>query len=208
MKSYMVKKIFGPTIEGEGSLVGTPMVFVRLAGCNMWDGRMETRAASSCPFCDTQFRGGERMTSLEIAAELRQIRSLFPNVLWLSLTGGEPFLQLDTELMAAFSGWRVKVETNGTVRPKVSGWHHLVMSPKKPRAETVLHSCDDLKVLWPHPNPAICPSAYQDIIARHRWVQIITGDDGALIDPAGAHAEAIRLGWRVGIQIHKFIGVE
>ena len=39
---YSIKKIFGPTIQGEASMCGTVCFFIRFAGCNRWDGRIET----------------------------------------------------------------------------------------------------------------------------------------------------------------------
>ena len=41
MKKYLVKEIFGPTIEGEGSQAGAPVLFLRLSGCNKWSGKDE-----------------------------------------------------------------------------------------------------------------------------------------------------------------------
>jgi len=32
-------------------------VFCRFAGCNLWSGREEDRAAAVCKFCDTEFVG-------------------------------------------------------------------------------------------------------------------------------------------------------
>ena len=54
-KWYSVKSIFGPTIQGEGTLTGQVTSFLRFAGCNVWDGRPETKASSACPYCDTDF---------------------------------------------------------------------------------------------------------------------------------------------------------
>ena len=47
------------------------------------------------------------------------------------ITGGEPMLQLDTEVVDAFHGrgFRVAVETNGTL-PAVSGLDWICVSPK------------------------------------------------------------------------------
>ena len=54
--SYAVKEIFY-TLQGEGALTGRPAVFCRFAGCNLWSGREEDRAAAVCTFCDTDFVG-------------------------------------------------------------------------------------------------------------------------------------------------------
>jgi len=112
MKTYMIKQIFGPTIQGEGSASGTVVCFVRFTGCNQWDGRPETKAASSCPFCDTDFRGGARMTAGEIVA---RVKLLSKNVVDVVLSGGEPALQADEALVSEFqlNGYTVHIEIIG-----------------------------------------------------------------------------------------------
>jgi len=77
-RTYRVKEIFGPTIQGEGLHTGMPCLFVRLAGCNAWDGRPETRAASACPYCDTDFRGGEALALAEILSRLNALVGAVP----------------------------------------------------------------------------------------------------------------------------------
>lgn len=65
------------TIQGEGALLGTPMVFVRLAGCSI-----------GCAACDTDYRVSERLTANEIR---QQVERLTPKgQLWTWITGGEP----------------------------------------------------------------------------------------------------------------------
>jgi len=112
--TYRVKELFGPTIQGEGLHAGMPCVFVRLAGCNAWDGRPESRAASACPYCDTDFRGGSAM---DLATLMAGLTALLPAVpMGCVLSGGEPLLQADAQLLAALGAsfaW-VDVETNGT----------------------------------------------------------------------------------------------
>lgn len=54
--TYSVKEIFH-TLQGEGANTGTPAVFVRFAGCNLWSGREDDRASAVCRFCDTDFVG-------------------------------------------------------------------------------------------------------------------------------------------------------
>ncbi len=69
-RQYGVHKIFGSTIQGEGAMAGLPVVFVRFTGCNMWDGRPESREESKCPFCDTDFLHGNMMTIREIIDDI------------------------------------------------------------------------------------------------------------------------------------------
>ena len=120
VRTYQVKEIFGPTLQGEGLHAGWPCVFLRLSGCNAWDGRPETRADSACPYCDTDFRGGERRMADDI---IQSLTALYAHAaqsdaasIGCVLTGGEPLLQADSELLLRLAqtfAW-VDVETNGT----------------------------------------------------------------------------------------------
>src|SRR3954465_2308449 len=55
-RTYTVKEIFY-TLQGEGVNAGSPAVFLRFAGCNLWSGREADRASAVCRFCDTDFVG-------------------------------------------------------------------------------------------------------------------------------------------------------
>lgn len=216
MRRYAVKSVFGPTVQGEGSLVGAVTAFVRLAGCNVWDGRPESRASSRCPYCDTDFVGGEHLTAAEIVGRLR---ALLPAGGLVTVSGGEPLLQLDEGLAAALrdEGFRLAVETNGTRSIGVglaSLISHVTMSPKVPPGEVRLGACDDLKVLVPHPDPRITPEAFDSFPARQRWCQPV--NDPRDLTPASvalaleACYRMARLGrdWRLSVQLHKILGVE
>ena len=48
-----IKEIFY-SLQGEGGMTGRPAVFVRFSGCNL-----------ACPFCDTDFKGGDDYTEDE-----------------------------------------------------------------------------------------------------------------------------------------------
>ena len=135
MRKYSVHKIFGPTIQGEGGMTGTVCHFLRLSGCNMWDGRPETRASSRCPFCDTDFFSHTLLTAPEIVARLLELG----RVNWVTVSGGEPALQLDRELVDCLhgAGLKVAVETNGT-RPIKAPVDYLTLSPKLPEPLTVM----------------------------------------------------------------------
>ena len=54
--TYAVKEMFY-TLQGEGAQAGRASVFCRFAGCNLWSGREQDRAAAVCTFCDTEFVG-------------------------------------------------------------------------------------------------------------------------------------------------------
>src|SRR5471030_3093923 len=111
--AYSVKEIFY-TLQGEGGQAGSPAVFCRFSGCNLWTGREEDRATAVCRFCDTDFVGtdGEGGGRFQTAAELSHA---VENALtaWgdtergrplVVCTGGEPLLQLDDALVTAFHG--------------------------------------------------------------------------------------------------------
>lgn len=93
-----------PTIQGECSLLGVPMHFLRLAGCSV-----------GCPGCDTDYTVAERLSVAEIVERLQR---LWP-CKWVWITGGEPTDHPLGELVAALrrEGYRVALATSG-VRDK------------------------------------------------------------------------------------------
>ncbi|QKQ99613.1 7-carboxy-7-deazaguanine synthase QueE [Metallosphaera tengchongensis] len=103
---YWIVEIF-TSIQGEGLVIGSPSNFVRLAGCNL-----------RCVWCDTKNswirEEGKPMRMEEI------LKSLNPAVRWTTVTGGEPLLQdiLPLSLALKEMGYKIVVETNGTVKPK------------------------------------------------------------------------------------------
>src|SRR5713101_7230096 len=102
---YSVKEIFY-TLQGEGANAGTPAVFCRFAGCNLWSGREEDRATAACEFCDTDFVGtdGPGGGKFEDAPRLADaVQAAWPGNgdrhRFVVFTGGEPLLQLDSALV-------------------------------------------------------------------------------------------------------------
>src|ERR1700693_4445844 len=98
---YSVKEIFY-TLQGEGANSGTPAVFCRFAGCNLWSGREADRESAACNFCDTDFvgtdgPGGGKFESAQALAAA--VESEWPRGAsgrgFVVCTGGEPLLQLD-----------------------------------------------------------------------------------------------------------------
>src|SRR5690606_6992966 len=115
-----------------------------------------------CNFCDTDFvgtdgqNGGRFATADELADHIRRLWPDAPGHPcsgrpYVVCTGGEPLLQLDDALIAAFHarGFEVGVETNGTL-PAPAGIDWLCVSPKAD-AEVVIRQCDELKLVFPQP---------------------------------------------------------
>ena len=208
--SYAVKECF-LTLQGEGVQSGSRAVFLRFAGCNLWSGREQDRAAAQCRFCDTDFvgtdgAGGGKFADAEALAD--QVERLWGEGLERRLvvvTGGEPMLQLDLALLDALHrrGFRVAAESNGTL-PALPGLDWLCVSPKA-GTEVVQRSGNELKLVWPQ--PGIDPAELEGWRFDHLLVQPM---DGPARDEA--MAAAIRLAmerprWRLSLQAHKVVGL-
>jgi organic radical activating enzyme len=120
-------------------------------------------------------------------------------------TGGEPLLQLDEALVAAFHarGFAVAVETNGT-RPAPAGLDWVCVSPKA-GAPLVLTTGDELKLVYPQAGAP--PEAFEALGLMGFWFPLLAGHrvrhpwtTGRVVRPgatvrvqprmAGAHAVA------------------
>jgi len=119
------------SIQGEGRWSGTPMVFVRFAGCNL-----------KCHFCDTVHEPYTEMTIQNIIDEIKK----YPTDR-VCLTGGEPGLQITDELIRILhdNSKIVHVETNGTIiLPEQIDW--ITISPKNDNVR--LKKADEIKLVY------------------------------------------------------------
>jgi 7-carboxy-7-deazaguanine synthase (Cx14CxxC type) len=208
--SYAVKETFY-TLQGEGALTGRPAVFCRFAGCNLWSGREEDRAAAICRFCDTDFVGadavdGGRYKNADALAD--RIAALWPQgapARFVVFTGGEPLLQLDPPLIGAVRarGFATAVETNGTIAPP-PGLDWVCVSPKS-GAPLAVTSGDELKIVVPQ--PGLDPRDYAGLDFRRFSVQPMDGPDRAR-NTAWAIEFCLRHPqWQLSLQTHKFAGI-
>jgi 7-carboxy-7-deazaguanine synthase len=94
------------SVQGEGSLIGVPSVFVRTSGCNL-----------RCTWCDTPYASwfpeGPELSIAEIVAQVEQFGAAHAVI-----TGGEPMIapqvvELTRELRAR--AIHITIETAGTV---------------------------------------------------------------------------------------------
>lgn len=203
MRRYAVKEAF-LTLQGEGAHAGRRAVFLRLAGCNLWSGREEDRATAVCRFCDTDFRGGVRLTAGAIADRVSALWGTSPGR-FVVITGGEPFLQLDDELARAIygRGFEIAVETNGSVQPRTRWVSWVTVSPKA-GAPLRLTSGDELKVVFPQPD--LDMDALAKLAFRHHWIQPMDGPALAENTAAAIAYCITHPRWRLSLQTHKLAG--
>jgi 7-carboxy-7-deazaguanine synthase (Cx14CxxC type) len=207
--SYAVKELF-LTLQGEGGQAGRAAVFCRFSGCNLWSGREEDRATAACNFCDTDFVGMDGENGGRFATPQALARAA--SALWrgqgsklVVCTGGEPFLQLDEALIAAFhaEGFQVAVETNGTIAaPPGLDW--ICVSPKADNA-VVQRSGAELKVVFPQ--PGVDPAAFEGWDFERFLLQPMDGparveNTRAAIAYCLDHPQ-----WRLSVQTHKVLGI-
>jgi 7-carboxy-7-deazaguanine synthase len=124
-----VSEIFGPTIQGEGVLIGLPTVFVRTGGCDF-----------RCSWCDSlhavdsSFRDTWRPMSVdEIWQEIAGLSGGKP--VMVSLSGGNPAIQpLGGVIQRGHAAaYKFALETQGSVaRAWFADLDVLVLSPKPP----------------------------------------------------------------------------
>ena len=209
--SYAVKEIFH-TLQGEGANTGSPAVFLRFAGCNLWSGREEDRASAVCRFCDTDFvgtdgPGGGRFAGAEslAVAGLAAWPAAVESHRLVVCTGGEPLLQLDDSLLDALHAhrFRVAIETNGT-QPVPRGVDWVCVSPKA-GIPLVVERGDELKLVYPQAGAE--PERYEGLDFPHFFLQPMDGPDRTRnTELAVAYCRA-HPRWRLSLQTHKLIGI-
>ena len=205
MSRYLVKEIFGPTIQGEGAHAGRPCVFLRFAVCNL-----------SCSWCDTDFEadGAESMTVEEIVERL--VATDIGRTRLVVVSGGEPTLHWDEDLARAVRevGFTIHMETNGTRELKAAvDW--LTVSPKPQFHDGRFHlltapatRADECKVV-------VDDTVDIDALDRFRTMyecqalslQPCMGDDYERHLARTLELLHQRPEWRLSLQLHKILGV-
>ena len=116
----LISEIFY-SIQGEGTLTGTPSVFVRTSGCNLRCNRCDTPYASWNP-------EGEARTVAQVVAEIERHPARH-----VVLTGGEPMIAKEVRMLAAAIkelGRHLTIETAATVAPEGIACDLASLSPK------------------------------------------------------------------------------
>jgi|TARA_Y100000996_G_scaffold395152_1_gene360110 7-carboxy-7-deazaguanine synthase len=207
--SYRIKEIYF-TQQGEGSNTGRDFVFVRFSGCNLWSGKEKNRKSAICQFCDTDFYGTDGINGGIYSATqlIEKIKSL-----WVSrddniavvLTGGEPLLQVNDELVAALKQEQIyiAVETNGTLdAPDHIDW--ICMSPKA-NTEIKLKKGNEIKVIFPQ--ESLDPEKFSLFDFSEFYLQPM--DSNKYQENLNATITYCQKNpkWKLSLQTHKILGI-
>lgn len=212
-----VNEIFA-SLQGEGFWAGTPVVFVRLAGCNL-----------QCPWCDTDHTCKEELSIGQTVQRIRHVGQALcggrkgnkgkeiMHVVW---TGGEPMMQdcglRYTAIELAKLRYFQAVETNGTfpvgVDKRIPDEIDWVTCSPKPQLEytTKLAKADELKIVYGSMPDFSIHQLWLHFNAPHKWIQPMWHEHPA---DRETHANAaVRFvmrnpEWRLSVQWHKMLGI-
>jgi len=124
-----ISEIFGPTVQGEGPLIGKPTVFVRTGGCDY-----------RCNWCDTLYavlpkhsKEWIKMDDQQIINEVNKLSN--NNPILISLSGGNPAMHNLEKVIKIGKkiGHTFALETQGSLpREWFKFLDYLLLSPKPP----------------------------------------------------------------------------
>ena len=188
------------TIQGEGKYTGHAAYFIRLAGCDV-----------GCVWCDVKDSWDAVGYPTHTPEELALEASKHPcNIV--VITGGEPAMYDLSELTAAIraTGKRVHIETSGA-HPIRGQFDWITFSPKKFKAPVPESAsmADELKVIVFNQSDFEWATSFQKEVPkkcllflqpewskREQMHSIIV--EFVLSNPV----------WNIGLQTHKYLGVE
>lgn len=205
-----------PTLQGEGSLAGTPMLLVRLQGCTV-----------GCDWCDTKQSWpatGEEVSVDNLVDRIHRTLA-GTGISWVLLTGGEPSEQEESpQLIYRLQqglGLRVAMETAGT--GNAFDWPNKVwpdwccLSPKQHKADTAygnifVSGADEIKFVI---------TSEEDVAWALRLKKLWAGRPHSmqvqwLLSPVWGSKEArqvclaacLKHGFRFSTQTHKMLGLK
>lgn len=187
------------SIQGEGKWMGTPVTFIRLAGCNL-----------HCPWCDTKESWGDVGGGMLVDEIIEKVTAYRP--MHVVITGGEPTLQLDelNTLIGALRdrGYYTGIETNGTNSLKLSRIHWVTCSPKPESDYLIACSCDEIKLVI---TEDFNEATLKRIATKHNDIPIWLQPDGFNMQAMWKRCYELAMKYgnnvRVGVQLHKLMEV-
>ena len=96
------------SLQGEGTYIGVPSIFIRTSGCNL-----------KCYFCDTPYTSWwHESKSLEVEDIVTSVENTWGRVNHVVITGGEPMMQPAMAKLVKLlkeNNHFITIETNGTI---------------------------------------------------------------------------------------------
>ena len=208
---FHVNEIFY-SLQGEGPWSGEPVIFIRLAGCNL-----------QCTWCDTEYTSYLALTEFDIMAEIRKLNAISKKVV---ITGGEPFVHNLIPLVDLLhhKDFEIQIETNGMLI--IPGFPYykvlLVCSPKAGRIhkdiefhckhykyvvnkedQTSLHGFPSTPTQELGKRPPPTPSEVHPETTF--WLMPQDDEDGKSLETA--KFLCLKFGFRLSMRIHKLLNI-
>jgi len=187
---YIINEIFF-SAQGEGANTGEKCVFLRFAGCD-----------EKCGYCDTDHFAGSQFSKEMILEEIKKYETDK-----IVLTGGEPTLQIDVDLLRflKLNKYYLFLETNGNKKLddllQYLDW--ITLSPKNRDFKQLF--CDELKMVY-YGQEIKELNYYRDKVSEFYKIKYF------YLQPESNKKEFIDMimnikGWRLGLQCHKLINM-
>jgi len=163
------------SLQGEGSLVGVPSVFIRSSGCNL-----------RCTWCDTPYTSWQpEGVDLDLDQIVDEVKA--HPTRHVVITGGEPMIQAEivplTERLRAL-GMHITIETAGTVFQPVA-CDLMSISPK------LSNSTPNGSFAEPHDRLRIQPAVLAELMARYEYQLKFVVENPADLEEIRALMEAL-----------------
>ena len=199
-----IHETFQKTIQGEGYWAGTPVDFIRLAGCPV-----------GCHYCDTGYADG----GISLPRQLKTFDELInelcsPRVV---ISGGEPFIHKQLPSLVnriEATDRQVSIETSGCYWQNISPHTWVTLSPKQhisPKYSIVAPMwtrASEIKLVIETGKELEC---YSKILLRHNKIPVFLQPEwynSTVTLPLVLELLQKYPHYRLSLQLHKYLGVK
>ncbi len=187
---------------------GTPMYFVRTAGCSVASCLLHP---SSNGLCDTDWSFKSDADPKEVA-----VRMAVAGDNWACITGGEPTDQYDAVQELAIQirnfGGNTMIQTAGRAPLTGNCWDWVAVSPKTSWTDLFVAVGNEVKIIWTGQSAKWLQDFIWETRFDHYFLQPLCEADGSTnIKEVAAllmSHKFLRHPWKLGIQQHKVWGGE
>lgn len=214
MADFKVVEIF-ESINGEGRKAGQLAIFIRLQKCNL-----------NCSYCDTKWANGDDAPYTLMSEDEIYDRILKSGIKNITLTGGEPLLHKDVEILLEKIGnnlnLSLEIETNGSIElerfSKLKNPPSFTMDYKLPSSKMESKMClDNFKYLTAKDTVKFVVGTIEDLKKAKEIIErySLIGKCAVYFSPVFNSIDPVEIvefmkekrlnGVNLQLQIHKFI---